>query len=175
MKFFINIKVAVFVLFITFAVSCITQKSDDTLVTSTYYLIRHAEKDRSDGANKDPDLTHEGLIRADHWSKFFERYKIDAIYSTNYKRTLNTAKPTALANNLEIITYRPSQIDYAQFIKDTKGRNVLIVGHSNTTPGFVNQLIGKEVYHDIDDNNNANLYIVTITGNQRSHVLVKIK
>jgi len=174
-KFCINIKISIFVLFITFADVSIAQNNVDIQVSSTYYLIRHAEKDRSDNTNKDPDLTQDGFIRAYNWSKLFEQFKIDAIYSTNYKRTLNTAKPIAIANNLEIITYHPIKIDFSQFLQDTMGRNVLIVGHSNTTPGFVNKLIGEEVYHDIDDNDNANLYIVTITGNQTSHILVKTK
>ncbi len=62
-----------------------------------------------------------------------------------------------------------------QFIKNTKGKSVLVVGHSNTTPGFANKLIGKEVYQDIDDTNNTNLYIVTIKGEQISYVLVQMK
>jgi len=141
---------------------------------STYYLIRHAEKDRSDSTNKNPDLTESGFVRADNWSKIFDQLPIDAVYSTNYKRTLNTVLPTAKNNNLTIKTYHPFKIDIPQFIKDTKGKRVLIVGHSNTTPDFVNKLIGKEVYQDIDDTNNANLYIVTIKGEQIFHVLIKM-
>jgi hypothetical protein len=97
------------------------------------------------------------------------------VYSTNYKRTLSTALPTAVHNKLTIKIYHPFKIDMLQFLKDTKGKSVLVVGHSNTTPGFANKLIAKEIYQDIDDNNNANLYIVTIDGKQISHVLVKMK
>jgi len=142
---------------------------------STFYLIRHAEKDRSDTTNKNSDLTEKGVLRALRWSQLFEQFQIDAVYSTNYKRTKNTALPTAKNNDLVIESYHPFKIDMQQFLKDTKGKNVLIVGHSNTTAGFVNKLIGKEVYPDIDDTNNANLYIVTIKGEQISHVLLKMK
>ena len=142
---------------------------------STYYLIRHAEKDRSDTTNKNPDLTEKGQQRAESWNQLFKKFQIDAVYSTNYKRTLSTALPTAVHNKLTIKTYHPFKIDMLQFLKDTKGKSVLVVGHSNTTPSFVNKLIGKEVYQDIDDNNNANLYIVTIDGEQISHVLVRMK
>ncbi len=142
---------------------------------STYYLIRHAEKDRSDTTNKNPDLTEKGQQRAESWNQLFKKFQIDAVYSTNYKRTLSTALPTAVHNKLTIKTYHPFKIDMLQFLKDTKGRSVLVVGHSNTTSSFVNKLIGKEVYQDIDDNNNANLYIVTIDGEQISHVLVRMK
>jgi hypothetical protein len=44
----------------------------------------------------------------------------------------------------------------------TKGNNVLIVGHSNTTPQFVNAIIGENKYTDIADDENGLLYIVTI-------------
>jgi len=142
---------------------------------STYYLIRHAEKDRSDASNKDPDLTENGVLRAKRWSELLKQFQIDAVYSTNYKRTLNTALPTATHNHLTIKKYHPVKIDMQQFLKDTKGKNILIVGHSNTTPGFVNNLIGREIYSDIDDSNNANLYIVTIKGGQIGHVLIKMK
>ena len=142
---------------------------------STYYLIRHAEKDRSDTTNKNPDLTDKGKERALKWSQLLQHFGIDAVYSTNYKRTLNTANPTAIANHLKIKTYHPFKIDMSQFLKDTKGKSVLVVGHSNTTPGFVNKLIGKEIYKDIDDTNNANLYIVTIKGDDISYVLIKME
>ena len=38
-------------------------------------------------------------------------------------------------------------------------KKVLIVGHSNTIPNFVNGLIEKDFYNQIDDLNNSNLYI----------------
>lgn len=59
--------------------------------TTTYYLIRHAEKDQSDKSNRNPHLTDEGLKRAENWSKILANVKFDKIYSTNYYRTLETA------------------------------------------------------------------------------------
>ena len=46
----------------------------------------------------------------------------------------------------------------------TQGKTVLVVGHSNTTPAFVNTVLKERKYPDIDDNNNGNLYVVTIVG-----------
>jgi 2,3-bisphosphoglycerate-dependent phosphoglycerate mutase len=131
--------------------------------TTTYYFIRHAEKDRSDASNKDPHLMQKGVFRAAKWSYILEHVKFDAVYSTNYSRTKQTAQPTAEKNNLEISIYDPDSLNSEDFIRDTKGKSVLVVGHSNTTPAFVNLVIGKEKYEDIDDNNNSNLYIVTIS------------
>lgn len=141
--------------------------------TTTYYLIRHAEKDRSDKTDRNPHLTEKGLQRAEKWANTFKDVKFDAVYSTNYNRTKETATPTAKANNLELQFYNPSDMKSAEFMTNTKGQTVLIVGHSNTTPAFVNQLLGEEKYSDIADDNNANLYIVTFSKNSKiSSVLV---
>ena len=56
-------------------------------------------------------------------------------------------------------------------MKKTKGKTVLIVGHSNTTPKFTNGLLGEEKYEDIADDNNANLYVVTISKNGKTSQL----
>jgi phosphohistidine phosphatase SixA len=141
--------------------------------TTTYYLIRHAEKDRSNKANRNPHLTEKGLERAEKWANTFKDVKFDAVYSTDYNRTKETALPTAKANNLELKLYNPSGIKIADFLTETEGKNVLIVGHSNTTPAFVNQLLGENKYDDIADDNNANLYIVTFSESAKiSSVLV---
>ena len=142
--------------------------------TTTYYFIRHAEKDRTDSSDKNPHLTEIGNVRANRWSNVLDEVKFDAVYSTDYNRTKETAQPTATKNNLELKIYNPKDIDATLFIKDTKGQNVLIVGHSNTTPEFVNKILGQKKYEDIDDSNNGNLYIVTISGDFISDQLLVI-
>lgn len=144
--------------------------------TTTYYFIRHAEKDRSDKTNKDPNLIMEGILRAAKWSLVFENVPFDAIYSTDYNRTKQTAQPTAEKKGLEVKLYDPRQLYSEEFAKATKGQTVLIVGHSNTTPAFVNTVLGERKYQNIDDNNNANLYIVTISSSgEKSDVLLVIE
>ena len=54
-------------------------------------------------------------------------------------------------------------MDTKAFLESIKGQTVLIVGHSNTTPMFVNAIIGEDKYKQIDDNINGNLYIVMIS------------
>jgi broad specificity phosphatase PhoE len=99
---------------------------------------------------------------------------LDAIYSTNYHRTIETAQPTARKNGLDINTYDAGTIDTETFLRDNLGKHVLIVGHSDTTPKFVNSVIGKQIYSDIDDSNNGNIYIVTITGNTITNMVLTI-
>ncbi len=153
-----------FLLWTTFS-SFSQDKKEMNAEVTTYYFIRHAEKDRSDAKEKNPHLNADGLKRAEHWSSILGKIHFDAVYSTDYYRTKETAQPTADKNNLSVLMYQPqSNTVIEEILKNTKGKTVLIVGHSNTIPSFVNAVIGQKKYEDIDDNNNGNLYIVTIIG-----------
>lgn len=133
---------------------------EDTI--STFYFIRHAEKDRSDPENMDPELSQKGLGRAMHWAEILDEVDIDAIYTTDYERTQMTAAPTAVKKNLTVQIYDPALIDLEQFKADNLNKKVLVVGHSDSTPDFVNKLIGQEKYQQIDDNQNGSLFVVEI-------------
>ncbi len=141
---------------------------------STFYLIRHAEKVRTNKSDRDPKLNEKGILRALDWKEYFLDKDITKIYSTNYKRTLETVKPFQEAIGLATIVYSPSSIDYKDFISSNKGEIVLVVGHSNTIPNFVNELINDQVYAQIDDLNNSNLYIVNLCDSSVSHRLIKV-
>lgn len=151
------------ILLIAFIGPVNAQETTASNQTSTYYFIRHAEKDKSDKSNKNPNLIMEGVLRAAKWSLVFENVKFDAVYSTNYNRTKDTAKPTAEKKGLDITIYDPRNMDIKAFLDATKGKTVLVVGHSNSTPAFVNSILGSKKYQNIDESNNANLYIVTIS------------
>ncbi len=167
MKFFL-LTIA-FALTFIIAVNAQEQTKPETTI---YYLIRHAEKDRSDKTNKNPNLNKVGEKRAKNWSKVFEEIDFNIIYSTDYNRTIETAGPTANSKQLEIKFYDPRLLYDEKFIQATSGKTVLIVGHSNTTPDFVNAILGEIKYEDIDDKDNGRLYIVTISeGNKTDQVL----
>lgn len=156
---------SVFLITILFLAACKQEEETiepDKKLTSTFYLIRHAEKDRRDSLNSNPHLTEKGILRAEKWSAIFKNISFDAIYSTDYHRTRETALPTAIKNNLELNIYNPITINITDFLSDNKGKNILIVGHSNTTPTYANAILKNETYKDIDDDNNGNLYIITI-------------
>lgn len=137
-----------------------TQKKVAEKPATVFYLIRHAEKDRSDSANRDPELTPEGLERAAYWKEVFREVPLAAVYSTNYNRTYQTALPTANAKGLEVKRYDPDTTDLKNWAAQYPGKHILIVGHSNTTPALANQLMGEGTYSGIDDTNNGNLYVV---------------
>ena len=138
--------------------------------TTTIYFIRHAEKIDS---SKNPDLSSVGLERAAHWGKIFSETTFDAIYSTDFKRTKQTATPTSENKKLDITLYDAKSLDFDKFKTDNLGKTILVVGHSNTTPDFVNKLINQNVYAAIEDTTFGNLYIVTLNGDLVTHLLLK--
>jgi len=134
---------------------------------TTYYLIRHAEKERGPNAGNDPVLTQQGKERSEFWAQYFKDKNLEVVYSTDTKRTLATAKPTADYFNLNSNIYDGQKLYDSDFKEKTLGKTVLIVGHSNTTPQFANKIIGKNQYRDIDDNEFGIVFKITIdeTGN----------
>ena len=139
--------------------------TEDAVGITTFYLIRHTEKELD--AGNDPGLTDQGRFRAEYWATVLKNVRIDRVYSTDTLRTRETAAPFAERNELEIELYSPSRIDYAEFIKTNLKKSVVVVGHSNTTPGFANGLLGREAYHDLDESNYSSLFVVDIVGQSR--------
>lgn len=141
---------------------------------TTYYFIRHAEKLRVDKTERNPNLNSKGLKRAEAWKEVFSNISFDAIYSTDYNRTMLTAKPTAYSKNLPILMYNPRDMYSKTFQNQTKGKTILVVGHSNTTNVFANKVLGFDKYEEIKDNNNSNLYIVTVMNGNSFSILLQI-
>jgi len=134
---------------------------------TVFYFVRHAET-VGDGKIVNPDLSITGRARAEKWVTYFKEKKIDSIFTTNFKRTLQTIIPVAKSKGITPIYYNPSDIDYANFIKQNKGKNILIVGHSNTTPNFVNKLIGSMKYSQMVDENHSDIFKVIVGNNNNA-------
>ncbi len=157
-------KLYILFIFIFTLASCAQAPSEEQ-ITTTYFFIRHAEKDLSDPSNKNPTLTEEGKTRAQEWAKSLTETKVDLVFSTNYDRTLQTAEPIAKSQGIEVSLYDPRKLNDSDFQQKTKGKTSVVVGHSNTTPSFVNKIIGKEKYSSLDEKNYSTLYIIKVTGN----------
>lgn len=127
---------------------------------TTLILIRHAE--RGNDGSKDPPLADVGTARANNLVNVFKNTDLAAIYSSDYKRTKNTATPTAQAKNLEVKIYEPMKEDeIKRIIAENKGKTVLVVGHSNTTPWTANFLTGNKL-KDFPDTDYGNILIVNV-------------
>ncbi|MDJ0654990.1 MAG: phosphoglycerate mutase family protein [Xanthomonadales bacterium] len=105
----------------------------------TVYLVRHAEKQ----AGNDPSLTEAGRERARNLALLLKDADIRHIFSTSYRRTMETAQPLAEALQLEVQSYDPADLTgFARRLRRLNGA-ALVVGHSNTTPELV-QFLGGE-------------------------------
>jgi len=140
--------------------------------TTTYYLIRHAEKDLSDKSNRNPHLTEVGHARAEAWRSVFKHLNFDLIYSSPYHRTEETAQPIADAQQLSIEFYDPRDLYNEVFQRATQGKRVLVVGHSNTTPKLANAILGEAIYRPIDESIHGNLYIINIVNGEATSQLL---
>jgi len=156
----VKTKLILFLSIIAVVLSCDIQKKENA---TTYYLIRHAEKE-SDGS-KNPHLSKKGLERVNKLILFFANKNIDAVYSTDYWRTKETAIPIAESNSLSIEIYSPRSLKIDSLIKKDKHKNVLIVGHSNTTPFLVNEILDEPKYQTISEDVYNDVFIIKIDRN----------
>ena len=132
---------------------------------STFYMIRHAEKNLS--IKPDPPLTDAGRLRSRQWAEVFSQIKLDFVYTTDTTRTRDTAVAVANQQGLELSLYSPKNFDYDKFIKQHRNQKVLVVGHSNTSPAFANGLLGEDKYPELDESVHGTLYVVDVADNNR--------
>ena len=103
--------------------------------------MRHAEK-VSDGSS-DPVLNAESEIRANELKRVLLDVGVDEIFSIPFNRTRLTVVPLAKALGLEVQEYNPFDLkSTVEMIKNSKGKTLVLSGHSNTTPVLVNLLLG---------------------------------
>ena len=136
-----------------------TQPEENPPVQTVIYLIRHAEK-ADNSAN--PNLSPAGLQRAQAWASILQDVPFEAVYSTNFNRTTQTAQPLADANAKSVTVYNHANFSLQELIAQYPGKNIFVVGHSNTIPALVNALLGSTVYPDMAETEFGNLYKVTV-------------
>lgn len=104
----------------------------------TLYLVRHAEKENGN----DPGLTAAGARRAADLALLLRDAAIAHVFSSDYRRTRETATPLAVTLGLEVAIYDPHDLAaLAERLKCLEG-NALVVGHSDTSPDLVRLLGG---------------------------------
>ena len=143
-----------------------------TSCSSTYYIVRHAEKEAaSSNMTSDVPLSAAGKERAEALKQELQHKHIRRIYSTNYIRTRETAQPLSSATGVAIETYDPRDTTFTGRLKDLKKGNTLIVGHSNTVDDLVNRLTGKQLLQDLPDTQYGDLFVVTKKGKRYQYAV----
>lgn len=134
------------------------------------YLVRHAEKTLD---KKDPALTTCGTARALALVEEIAQAekaqqavttisRIQHTYSTDYQRTLATARPSATFFGTHIETYDASDLPRIAKKLQAQAQSALVVGHSNTTSVLAGILAGQP-QPLIDEREYDHLYVVTFT------------
>ena len=132
------------------------------------FLVRHAEKaaapagpttPQSQMMANDPPLSAAGEARAAKLAAMLKSAGIGAIYTTEFKRTRQTAAPLAEALKLKPVMAAAKDPDPLVARLRASAVNALVVGHSNSVPELLKKLGVKEAV-TIGDNDYDDLFIV---------------
>ena len=101
-------------------------------------IVRHAEK-AANGGN-DPDLSSAGRARADALPRILKDSDITAIFTSEFKRTQETAAPTATSAHVTptVVAAKDTAALVAR-LHQLNG-NALVVGHDDTIPNIIKAL-----------------------------------
>ena len=123
-------------------------------------MVRHAEKATTGGDN--PDLSDAGRKRADALARILKDSHITAIFVTEFKRTQETAAPTAKENHI-VPTIVPSTdiAGLAAKLRAVNG-NALVVGHGITIPNLMKAL-GITTSITIPEDDYSEMFLVSLT------------
>jgi broad specificity phosphatase PhoE len=122
-------------------------------------IVRHAEKAASGG--NDPDLAPAGRARADALARMLKDSGITTIYASEFKRTQETAAPTAKSTGVAP-TIVPAK-DIAALVSklhQLKG-NALVVAHGDTIPNIA-QALGIDTPIQIPDDDYTGLLVIML-------------
>ncbi len=126
------------------------------------FLVRHAERAAISGhVPSDTGLSPAGRKRAEALARVLKDAQITAVYTTEYKRTRETAAPVAQSLGIqpEVIPGDDLRGLIAK-LKASSG-NVLVVGHSNTLPQIISAL-GVSSRVTVAESDYDNLFLVVL-------------
>ena len=138
----------------------------ESQATTTVIFVRHAEKAAE--PSEDPGLSPAGERRVAELTRQLKDADviagIDAVYSTPYRRTEETARPIAEALGLPVHTYDAADTEaiMERIVREHKGKIILVVGHSNTLPALMGNMGASKRVPPIAENEYDNIYIVSI-------------
>jgi broad specificity phosphatase PhoE len=137
------------------------------------YLVRHAE--RAD-QSADPPLSTEGVGRSYKLRDMLKDAGITKIYTTDLRRTIETAAPFAAAAHIAPVPFKAE--DTAALMASVRALGprdrVLIVGHSNTLPDLL-RAAGVSSAIAIKDDEYDNLFIVVPQKTGAPPVLIRLR
>ncbi|MGI9105378.1 MAG: histidine phosphatase family protein [Pyrinomonadaceae bacterium] len=142
--------------------------------STTVLLVRHAEKASE---AEDSPLNEAGIERAQALVRVTEQAGISAIYTSQFKRNRDTAKPPS--DRLGVaVTEAPVNLAApgdsgktlaGSILEKHAGQVVLVVGHGNTIASIIEGLTGRTF--SIGEIGYPDLFIVTIPPSGSANVI----
>lgn len=135
--------------------------------TTTIYMTRHGERQvPEDGivtSATDPDLNAAGKKRADILRDSLRNKHLSVCFATQYKRTFQTAEPTAIDQRIPMRRYfADSSNRFIDSLIKTKNKNYLVVGHNTTVPLMLRHIGLHPSMEKIAENDYSNFFVITI-------------
>lgn len=127
--------------------------------TPVIFVVRHAEKATTGG--NDPDLSVEGQKRAHALARILKDSQITTVFVTEFKRTQETAAPTAKAVHVSPTVIPANDVPgLVEKLRAVNG-NSLVVGHGNTIPNLFKAL-GIATPVSIPDDDYSEIFVVSV-------------
>jgi len=127
--------------------------------TTDIWVVRHAEKDKTNPEDKNPNLSDEGRIRAGDLAIYLKKVKFDVAFATPTKRTHQTLDSLVIK---KVIDYK----DVKELVDDIKknyvGQTIMIAGHSNTVLEIVEAFGAKRPREDLTDDDYDYIFHLTV-------------
>ena len=124
------------------------------------FVVRHAEK--ASAEDNDPELSVAGQKRADALARVLKDSQITAIFVTEYKRTQQTAAPTAIAADLSPTVLPADDIPGLVAKLRALNENALVVGHSDTIPDLM-EALGITTPVTIPEDDYTEIFLVSLS------------
>ena len=126
---------------------------------TTVVVVRHAEK----GTGADPDLTATGQARSLRLRDMLGSLPVQAVYASEFRRAQATVAPLCERGQVAptLVPAGDPKGLATRILRDHRGENVVVVGHSNTVPAVLRAL-GVTADVTIGDDDYDDLFVVTI-------------
>ncbi len=125
------------------------------------FIVRHAEKATNDA--KDPDLSGAGRKRAQILAGVLKNAAIAEIFTTEFKRTKETAAPVAKELRIAPTVVPAKEIGVLVSKLRHLNGNALVVGHGNTIPDIIKAL-GLDIPVNIPETDYTEFLVVILAG-----------
>lgn len=131
--------------------------------TTEIWVVRHAEKEKSDPQEKNPDLSEEGKVRAGDLARYLKKENIEVAFSTPYKTTHQTLDSLVIP---KVINYNDIKSLVDSVKANYTGKKIIIAGHSNTVLEIIEAFGGKRPREELTDDDYDFIFRLTVKGDK---------